>query len=175
MDQTESTTVHELGAEIIKRLRALAVRKVAPLRALRREFSKRVAKHSAQAVVALGLLLLEQEGLETRFIAYELVCHHRAALRSLGARELEQFGRGLLPVVSLHNQYWIWGPGAWDGKVALFVNLPPELKSSFDSAEVIERAQPSLAVPEENGVAVWLVRGLHGSASDFWKAHRKLQ
>jgi 3-methyladenine DNA glycosylase AlkD len=80
-----------LAAEIDARLRALPNSKTEPVRAVRREYSKRLAGSPAQEVIALALLLLDRQ----RFVAYELVCHHRAALRSLGERELELFGRGM--------------------------------------------------------------------------------
>ncbi len=67
----------------------------APLRRLRREYSCRLAAAPARDVVALAGALLARGGIERRFVAYELVHHHRAALASLGARELERLGRGL--------------------------------------------------------------------------------
>jgi 3-methyladenine DNA glycosylase AlkD len=66
-----------------------------PLRRVRREFSRRVAKEEPRFVLALALRLLRRGGIERRFVACELVHHHRAALRSLHARDLERFGRGL--------------------------------------------------------------------------------
>ena len=95
MSEMEETSIRELAAEITNRLRSLPGLQTAPVRALRREFSRRLAKARPQEVVELALLLLEQPGIEFRFVSYELVCHHRLALKSLGARELEQFGRGL--------------------------------------------------------------------------------
>jgi 3-methyladenine DNA glycosylase AlkD len=88
-------SVQELAAEITARLRSLPDLKTAAVRTLRREFSRRLARVPAPTVVELALLLLDQPGFASRHVSYELVCHHRAALRSLGAAQLEQFGRDL--------------------------------------------------------------------------------
>jgi len=91
----ESIEVKGLAADIDARLRALPSRKTEIVRAMRREFSKRLANAHAGVVIGLALELLERPNFEYRFVAYELVCHHRAALRSLGERELERLGHGI--------------------------------------------------------------------------------
>src|SRR5690242_8978434 len=95
MAQAEALPVEALAAEIGARLQALPERKTETVRALRREVSKQIARAAPKDVVALALRLLEQPGFESRFVAYELVCSHRGALRSLGAAELAQLGRGM--------------------------------------------------------------------------------
>jgi len=67
----------------------------ADIRAIRRIFSKAISKAPAKDVVRISLSLLERGGFPNRWVAYELVCHHRAALGSLNARTLEQFGQGV--------------------------------------------------------------------------------
>jgi 3-methyladenine DNA glycosylase AlkD len=91
----ELPDVKELGHEIDMRIRALPSLNTENVRGLRREFSKRIASASARQVLDLGIELLEYGTFEYRFVAYELVCHHRPALHSLRATELEQLGRGL--------------------------------------------------------------------------------
>ena len=41
------------------------------------------------------------------------------------AGALRYFGRalGLPPAVSQHNNFYLWGPGAWDGRVAIIVGM----------------------------------------------------
>ncbi len=97
MTQTELIEIDGLVAEIDDRLRALPNWKTENVRAVRREFSKRLAKTSSQVVISLSLHLLELDraGFEYRFVAYELVCHHKSAVRSLGEKELELFGQGI--------------------------------------------------------------------------------
>lgn len=91
------------------------------------------------------------------------------------AAALDHFGKGLPRIASLHNQFWIWGPGSWDGHVALFVNLPPEFRSYFRESRVVSEAADSFAVPEERRVKVWLVRDLKMPVGQFWRENRKLQ
>jgi 3-methyladenine DNA glycosylase AlkD len=95
INNPELIEVERLVAEIDARLRALPDRRTASVRSVRREFSWRLANASSQVVIELALRLLERPDFEYRFVAYELVCHHRAALGSLGEEELEQFGRGI--------------------------------------------------------------------------------
>ncbi|HEV2579267.1 MAG TPA: DNA alkylation repair protein [Ktedonobacteraceae bacterium] len=87
----EPVAIDSLAAEIDARLQALPNPTTEPVRAVRREYSRRIAGASPQEVIALALRLLDRH----RFVAYELVCHHRTALRSLGERELELFGRDM--------------------------------------------------------------------------------
>lgn len=91
MMQPEVIDLEQLAKEIEVRLQMLPSQRTADVRAIRREFSKRLAKAPAQTMINLALQLLPQH----RFVAYELVSQHRAAMRSLGGAELEQFGQGL--------------------------------------------------------------------------------
>ena len=97
MAQTELIEIDALVDEIDGRLRSLPNLKTENVREVRKEFSKRLAKTSPQLVIALALRLLrlDRPGFGYRFVAYELVCHHRAALRSLSEKELELFGQGI--------------------------------------------------------------------------------
>ncbi len=77
--------------EIVRRLRALPRANVPEVRALRREFSKQIAKAAPRDVLKLALELLPH----ARWVAYELIFHHRAAMASLGPREIERLARGI--------------------------------------------------------------------------------
>ena len=96
MAQTELIEIDEIVDEIDSRLRVLPNLKAEGVRGVRKEFSKRLAHTSPQVVIAIALrlLALDRNGTGYRFVAYELVCHHRAALNSLGEKELELFGQG---------------------------------------------------------------------------------
>jgi len=95
MAQPEKIAVEKFVEEIVSRVRELHPHNTATLRNLRKEFSKRLAKSSPQEVVDIALRLLEFSGMDYRFIAYELVCRHRAALQSLRANKLKRLGRGI--------------------------------------------------------------------------------
>jgi 3-methyladenine DNA glycosylase AlkD len=81
--------------EISERVSSLGSFTIESIRALRREFSKRLAKSPRRFVVDLALVILNKQTIEHRFVAYELVCHHRAALASLTERDIKLFGRGI--------------------------------------------------------------------------------
>src|SRR5262249_17937623 len=84
-----------MAAEIAARLRVMASANTATVRAVRRVHSKRLAKESAQVVREVAFRLLRHSGFPCRWVAYELVAHHRAALQSLMSKDLEQFGNGI--------------------------------------------------------------------------------
>jgi 3-methyladenine DNA glycosylase AlkD len=62
---------------------------------VRREFSKLLATADASVVIRVALCLLEQPDIAPRFVAYELICHHRGALSKLRAKELRQLGQSI--------------------------------------------------------------------------------
>jgi 3-methyladenine DNA glycosylase AlkD len=85
----------DVCAELDGALGRMAGATTAALRALRREFSRRLAKEPPRSVVHLAQRLVAAGGNERRFVAYELVHHHGGALLSLRAGDLERLGRGL--------------------------------------------------------------------------------
>jgi len=85
----------KLEAEIVDRMGKLELRTVDEIRGVRREFSKRLARSSPDTVVDLALRLLRKQLVVPRFVAYELILHHKAALASLDSRLLEQLGEGI--------------------------------------------------------------------------------
>jgi 3-methyladenine DNA glycosylase AlkD len=91
----KSESLYNLVAEIITRLTLLSEKNTESIRALRREFSKRLSKAPSDAVVDLSLQLLKREKTVPRFLAYELIQHHREALRSLNPRKLKLLGAGI--------------------------------------------------------------------------------
>lgn len=92
---TPSVDVVRLATEIAQRLRALPVRNTPNVRTLRREYSRRLVRWPADAVLEVAFRVFETPQIEHRFLAYELVCHHRDAMRTVRAKELEIFGNGL--------------------------------------------------------------------------------
>ena len=65
------------------------------VRAIRREFSRRIADAPPESVVQLALHLLDQNSDLLRFFSYELVNRHRPALEQLTADDLLKLGKGL--------------------------------------------------------------------------------
>lgn len=97
MAQGELIEIDEFISEIDSRIRALPNLKVENVRNVRKEFSKRLVNTSPRIVVSISihLLQLERPGFEYRLIAYELIAYHKAALRSLGEKDLELLGKGI--------------------------------------------------------------------------------
>ncbi len=84
-----------IAAEIRTRLLLLSEKNTRSIRAVRREFSKRLANAPSEFVFQLTLLLLKHEKTVPRFFAYELVQHDRQARHSLNSRKLKLLGDGI--------------------------------------------------------------------------------
>jgi 3-methyladenine DNA glycosylase AlkD len=135
----------QLAKEMAVRLQALSNSKTEAVRAVRREFSRQIAKAPPEEVLALALRLLEQH----RCVAYELVHYHPAALCSLGERELELLGRGIASWDAVDTfacylsgpawreqqvsdaliEGWARSPDRWWRRAALVSTVPLNLKA----------------------------------------------
>ncbi len=87
--------VFELQREINDRLRRPTCNSTAEIRAVRRKFSKRLAKAPPQLIVQLALALMRSATKTPRFFAYELILHNDEALKSVNAKSLEELGKGI--------------------------------------------------------------------------------
>ena len=85
----------ELEAEVVARLSALVDQNVSAIRGVRREFSLRLEKAPSDLVMGLALRLTRRREVILRFVAYELIQHHKPSFDSLNARVLEELGQGL--------------------------------------------------------------------------------
>jgi len=94
-ENNELAGVPALVGEIDERLASLSHSTTAEIRQVRREFSKRLKDAAPHVVIELGMLLLEARSISYRFVAYELVHFHPAALSHLNAWQLERFGSGI--------------------------------------------------------------------------------
>jgi 3-methyladenine DNA glycosylase AlkD len=97
MVQTELIEIEVFVDEIDSRIRALPNLKVETVRNMRKEFSKRLANTSPRIVISIAIhvLQLDRPGFEYRLVAYELIAYHKAALHSLGEKDLELLGQGM--------------------------------------------------------------------------------
>jgi 3-methyladenine DNA glycosylase AlkD len=82
-----------LVEEIQQRLAATRPFTTANVRAVRREYSKRLKHSPGRDVVALALSLLASD--TCRWFGYELILHHQQAAASLGSRDVERLGHGI--------------------------------------------------------------------------------
>ncbi|MCB0825916.1 MAG: glycosyltransferase family 39 protein [Armatimonadetes bacterium] len=91
------------------------------------------------------------------------------------AAALEQFCRGPR-VIGLHNNFWLWGPGEWDGSSLILVgDIPDSIKDDFESFGIVDRLDNPHAVPEEAHAPIAMARGLKIPVMEFWQKHRHIE
>jgi len=91
--QTETTDVQAIAAEMVAEMRALPVRNAATERKVRRAYSKRLKDAPAEQVVELAHTLRREHG--ARWLGWELLRYHRAGFASLDPDEVEALGEGI--------------------------------------------------------------------------------
>jgi hypothetical protein len=76
---------------------------------------------------------------------------------------------GLPPAISGHNNYWLWGPRGWDGRVLIVVGSTEErLRARFESVERVGSIDCGRCMPYENHRPVWIVRDLRIPVAELW-------
>jgi 3-methyladenine DNA glycosylase AlkD len=80
-----------IGDEIDRRIRSLPSKEAASIRAVRRDYSRRLQNESAEAIVAIANKLLDRR----RWVTYELIYSHPQAIASLDTERVERLGRGI--------------------------------------------------------------------------------
>ena len=93
------------------------------------------------------------------------------------AGALEQFGAGRLPRIACqHNNWYMWGPPAWDGAVAILVRRDTVGPASeFDQVRVAGHAGHPLAMPYEQDLPILIARGFHADLATAWKQGKHYQ
>ncbi len=91
----DSPETVRLAGEIRSRIAKLPVPNTPAVRAIRREFSRRIASAEAESVVQLALHLLAENSDLLRFFSYEIVSHHRLAWKQIATADLLRFGKEL--------------------------------------------------------------------------------
>jgi len=87
------------------------------------------------------------------------------------AGALEMFGRGRLPrIASQHNNWYLWGPPAWDRSVAIFVGRDSaEVAKECDTVRVEGTAGHPLAMPYERDLPIVVARHFRPDLAVAWK------
>jgi len=88
------------------------------------------------------------------------------------AGALEFYGPryGLPPVISAHNNYWIWGPGTATGEVLIVLGArPQDLQAQCASVESAATVVSPHAVPRENNLPITICRGLRVPLMTVWR------
>jgi hypothetical protein len=87
--------VSPLAGELSSRIEAVPDPTVPALRALRREFSRRIAAAPARLAIGLALRLAGTGGIGHRLVGYELIRHHPEAPLRISASQVARLGRGI--------------------------------------------------------------------------------
>src|SRR5262249_46004511 len=95
MNRESTEQIALVVSQIQTEVNALRVMNAQNLRTLRRQFSKLIARASPEVVVGIGMRLIDTPGFAYRFLAYELLLKHKAALSSLGPKDVLRLPRGL--------------------------------------------------------------------------------
>jgi hypothetical protein len=86
-----------------------------------------------------------------------------------GAVDLLGRRQGLAPALSGHNNYWLWGPRDWDGRVLIVVGGTEErMRAAFAQVERAATIECGRCMPYENNRPVWIGRSLRMPVADLW-------
>jgi hypothetical protein len=86
-----------------------------------------------------------------------------------GAVELFGGPRGLPPVASGHNNYWLWGPPTRSIDTVIVVGGEREsLEKVFDEVSLAATTDCSLCMPYENHRSIWICCGPRRTLAELW-------
>ena len=81
---------------------------------------------------------------------------------------------GLPRAISGHNSYWLWGPGDCTGEVVLILGEDREDHvEEFASVELGGVSDCTDCMPYEDGLRIWVARGLKFPVADAWQGIRR--
>ncbi len=87
-----------------------------------------------------------------------------------------QFFEPGLPVISSHNQYWLWGPDGYDGRVLVQVNGSCwAAEHYFDSRTIAAVIHSHWAIAYENGIPINVCRGLKIPVARLWRESKNYE
>jgi 3-methyladenine DNA glycosylase AlkD len=169
------------AADVDRRLRALTDHSVGGQRAVRRQVSAELKAVPAEDVVALADELVDRH----RWVAYELVYHHRGALDALDDDRVVRFGRGMegWDQVDAYGRYisgpawrigvvddelihgWTRDPSRWWRRAALVSTVPLNLRAAGGTGDTARTlAVCRLLVADRDDMVVkalsWALRAL---------------
>jgi len=94
------------------------------------------------------------------------------------AAAIDIFGRslGLPPAISTHNNYYLWGPGGYDGSVMIVIGGNyQQMVGLFQSVEKVGVIDSPYAMPYETGRPIYVLRGLKEPVAVLWPALKRYQ
>ncbi len=87
------------------------------------------------------------------------------------AGAIDYFGarHGLPKAISGHNQYALWGPRGYSGEVVIAIGYTEEqLRRFFEEVRPAARVETRYAIPEENGLTIFICRKPKKSLREMW-------
>ena len=94
------------------------------------------------------------------------------------AAAIDFYGRkdGLPPALSGQNQYFLWGPRDYDGRVIIHVNGDPDhWRGLCNNVTIAGQFGAPYAMPYENNRPIFICRGLHVPLATLWPHLRRYQ
>jgi 3-methyladenine DNA glycosylase AlkD len=85
----------DLFEELVRAYQALPKKDTGSIRNLRKVYSARLRKEEPQLIFELARKLLTKPEFAYRFMAYELIAHHKEAMKSVAPEELEWLRHGV--------------------------------------------------------------------------------
>ncbi len=81
-----------------------------------------------------------------------------------------------------HNNYWLWGPPDWDGKVAIIFGDSNDLEEStkdlaagFETVEHVATFTHKYVMPYENGRPIFVCRGAKANIKEIWPQEKRFR
>jgi 3-methyladenine DNA glycosylase AlkD len=176
-----------LAREIHARLNQSPVSSTPVVRALRKEFSRRIADAPPESVVQLALHLLNQNSDLLRFFSYELLSCHPHALEQLTTGDLLKLGKGLnswssVDCFAMYLSGPLWAQGKvpdktitawaqsqdlWWRRAALVSTVALSRRGNADDVRKVSRICALLAADKEDMV----VKALSWAVREIAKKH----
>jgi hypothetical protein len=118
-------------------------------------------QEQVRAVAGVYRALPESERAQAVVLAYNY--GEASAINYFGSK------LGLPQVISGHNQYGLWGPGAMTGQVAVTIGFTErQLRQFYDEVTPGASVSPQYAMPEETGLTIFVCRHPKKSLQESW-------
>lgn len=102
-----------------------------------------------------------------------LACVYGQNYGEAGAIDYFRPAMGLPPAMSGHNSYWLWGPGSCTGAVVVIIGGDrDDHLEHFASVEPATVFRCADCMPYEDGLTIWVARGLTVPLADAWSASK---
>jgi hypothetical protein len=94
-----------------------------------------------------------------------------------GALQFYSSRYDLPPVISGHNNYYLWGPGNCTGDVLLYLGHASldELKQQFADVQPVALNKCQYCMPYENDLPIFLCRGIKVPIIQVWQQTKSFQ